>query len=541
MSVSSASNGTLFFSFQRRIGMASSEERGNSSKCCRKTRITGPGMKRATSSSFARRRLQTVVIALRTAAGFTMLASTAEGTTAPGGNGSTANPSKAPLRDHRAPEMRSGAISQARCGCGIASSQSAMRRPRPVLYIPCRNAVALLNEGYLVDFANGGQTGADLRQSAFTQRYHALFPGHALDLRGRPAVHNHLADVVSKVHQLANRGPAVIASAGTFQAAGAFGEDHVSPLGRIEARFLEFVRRVTFGSLAVFADDANQPLGQDAVQGADKVVWLDAHVDEAADDVGHVVGVNSGEEQVAGERGLDGDLRGFLVADFAHHDLVRIVAEDGTQTARESKPLLLIDRNLRDAANLVFHRVFNRDELVFVGLDLIDGRIQRRGLAGARRAGYEDHAVRLTNVAAKTPEFFGGETDDVQTEVPKLFGQGFLVEDAKHGVFAVTRGHDGHAKIDVAALVADPEPAVLRHAALRNIQFAQDFDARDDRRMPFLGDGRHGVLKNAVNPVFHDHFSVAGFDVDVAGAALERGEDDRFHEANDRAGRGLAG
>ena len=69
--------------------------------------------------------------------------------------------------------------------------------------------------------------------------------------------------------------------------------------------------------------DAHQALGEDAVERGDEVISLDAHVEEAAEHVDHVVGVDGGEDQVAGERGVDGDLRGFLVADFADHDSCR--------------------------------------------------------------------------------------------------------------------------------------------------------------------------------------------------------------------------
>jgi hypothetical protein len=57
--------------------------------------------------------------------------------------------------------------------------------------------------------------------------------------------------------------------------------------------------------------DGLQALGDDAVEGGDEVVGVDAHVHEAADDVEHVVGVHGGEHQVAGERRLDGDLGGL--------------------------------------------------------------------------------------------------------------------------------------------------------------------------------------------------------------------------------------
>src|SRR4029077_7432444 len=119
--------------------------------------------------------------------------------------------------------------------------------------------------------------------------------------------------------------------------------------------------------LAIRANHANQPLRHDAVERGNKVVGFDAHVNKAADDVGYVVGVHGGEDQVSGERGLNGDLRGFLVADFADHDFIRVVAQDGAQSPREGQPLFLVDRNLGDSAQLVLDGIFDGNNLVFVG------------------------------------------------------------------------------------------------------------------------------------------------------------------------------
>ena len=122
--------------------------------------------------------------------------------------------------------------------------------------------------------------------------------------------------------------------------------------------------------LAVRADHAHEPLGEDAVQGRDEVVELDLHVEEAAEHVDDVVGVDGREHEVAGQGRLDGDLRRLLVADLADHDLVGVVAQDRAQPAREGQALLLVDRDLRDAAELVLDRVLDRDDLVLDGLDL---------------------------------------------------------------------------------------------------------------------------------------------------------------------------
>ena len=85
---------------------------------------------------------------------------------------------------------------------------------------------------------------------------------------------------------------------------------------------------------------------------------------EAAHDVEHVIRVHGGEHQVTGERRLDRDLRRLRIADFPDHDLVGIVPQYRAQAARERQTLLFVDRNLQDPRQLIFDRVFDRDDLV---------------------------------------------------------------------------------------------------------------------------------------------------------------------------------
>src|SRR5256884_2812856 len=335
----------------------------------------------------------------------------------------------------------------------------------------------LLNESHLVDLFHGRDARTNLGQPAFAQSDHALFASDALDLGSRTAIHNHFPDAVGQVEQFANRRPAMITSTRTFQAAGALGKRDVSPHNRIEAGLLQFLGRIFFGLRAFHTDHTDEPLRHDAIQSRDKVVRLDTHVDEAADDVGHVVGVDGGKNEVAGERRLNGDLGGFLVADFAHHDLVGVVAQDGAQPARESEALFLVDRNLRDAAELILDRIFDGDDFVFVGLDLIDGRVERSGLAGTRRTRHENHAIGFANVAPEAAGFFPGETHDVQSKALEFLGKRFFVQDAEDRIFTVTGGHDGEAQINVPPLVFHAEAAVLGNATLGNVQIAEHFNA----------------------------------------------------------------
>src|SRR5229473_4185059 len=195
ITVSSASNGMLFFSFQRSMGMASCDERGNSSKCCTKTRTTGSGKISATSWSLARSRLTILAIADLTALALIILGSTAEGTSAAGGSVSTVK-SSTEVPFQRAAAIRSGANSMAKCGWGMASSQRESLLSRPVSLVSGRMVEMLLNESHLIDFFQGSDTVANLGQATFAQCDHALFAGDALDFRGGPAVDDHFADAI---------------------------------------------------------------------------------------------------------------------------------------------------------------------------------------------------------------------------------------------------------------------------------------------------------------------------------------------------------
>ena len=108
---------------------------------------------------------------------------------------------------------------------------------------------------------------------------------------------------------------------------------------------------------------AHQALREDAVDGRGEQVILDAHVEQAGDAAGGVVGVQRREHQVAGERRLHGDARGLEVADLADHDDVRVLAHDRAQRVGEVEPDLRLHLDLVDAVDLVFDRVLDGDDL----------------------------------------------------------------------------------------------------------------------------------------------------------------------------------
>ncbi len=84
------------------------------------------------------------------------------------------------------------------------------------------------------------------------------------------------------------------------------------------------------GLLAVGAQAAGEPLGDNPGKGGRHQEGLDPHFDEAHRGGCSAVGVKGGENHVPGERGFDGDRGRLLVADLADQDDVGVGAQNGT-------------------------------------------------------------------------------------------------------------------------------------------------------------------------------------------------------------------
>src|ERR1700704_4943258 len=390
-----------------------------------------------------------------------------------------------------------------------------------------------VNERHLVDFFERCDALAHLGKGGVPQKRHSFFPRDALDLRSRPATDDHLADMIGQIQQFGNGAAATEARAGALQTADSFDKFDVAPNCRVKTGSAQYFRGISHFLLAMHAHHADQTLRENAIQCRNEVIGLHSHVDKTADDVGDVVGMHGRKNQVSGERGLNRNLGSFVVSNLAHHDLIRVVAKDGAQSAGKRQTLFLVHRNLRDAANLVFDGVLDRDDLVFVGLDLVNRGIESSRLSRARGAGDEHHAVRFADVSAKLPHILTRKTHHFKAEGRKLFRESLLVEHTKNRVFPVNRGHDRNAEVDETAFVPNAKTAVLRDTPLGDVQFTHDLDAGNDCGEPILGDGHHRLYQDSVNAIFDRDFDVPGLDMDVRGAPLERGENNRVHQPND--------
>src|SRR6266581_2806092 len=392
-----------------------------------------------------------------------------------------------------------------------------------------------IHERDTVDLLERGLAGQRLGDRRLSQGRHALRRGRRLQVRGRPALEDHLAHARGQVEQFGDRRAAAITGAVAVLASGALEPLVLAIAARVEPRELEQFRVRARFAPAARTDQAHQALRHDAVQRRYEAVYIHAHVGEAADHVESVVGVHGGEHQVPRERGLQGDLRGFGVADLPDHDLVRVVAQYRAQAPGEGEALLLVHRDLDDALELVFDRVLDGDDLLFASVELRQRRVQGRGLAAARGTGDQHHAVGLAHRAAELLQRLARHAEAFETQPAQPLRDRGLVEDADHHVLAVHTRDDRDPEVDVARAQPQLEAAVLRHALLGDIELGHHLEARNEGAVMAPVERLHRRVEHAVDAVLDRDSALVGLDVDVARALGEGVQEQRVDQPHHRA------
>jgi hypothetical protein len=152
-------------------------------------------------------------------------------------------------------------------------------------------------------------------------------------------------------------------------------------------------------------------------------------VEEAGHGLGGVVGVEGGEDEVAGFGGGEGGGHGLGIAHLADEDDVGILAEDGADGVGEARGVAT-DFDLLDdgvaVGVLVFDGIFDGDDvLATAGVDEVDERGHGGGFAGAGGAGEKDEALAALGEAGEDGRevqgFYGG---DLGGKEPDAGGEG---------------------------------------------------------------------------------------------------------------------
>ena len=327
--------------------------------------------------------------------------------------------------------------------------------------------------------------------------------------------------MVGQVEELCDAFPPAVAGFQTHLAAHAFEEYRVPAFFEVQPGLARQVLVQGRGLAAVGTDSPHQPLRQNAVERRHKVVGIDAHVHEAADDIERIVGMDRGEYQVAGESGLNRYLRRLRVPNLAHHDLVRIVPEDGPQAARECEPLFFVDRDLHHPRQLIFHRIFDRDHLLVQRINLTDRGIQRRGLPTAGRPRDENHAVRLGDGATKALQITRIKAQPIEPQVSDARGDRFPVQNPDHHRLAEHARQDRYPEVHRLAVNAQPKSPVLWDSPLCDVQFRHHLQAGDQRSMQLRVKRLERRNENAVNSHLDQDSPIGRFNMNIAGPFLQ--------------------
>ena len=291
---------------------------------------------------------------------------------------------------------------------------------------------------------------------------------------------------------------------------------------------------IAANACAMRAQLAHQPLRQHAEQGRAEQKRFYAHIRQTRDRADRVVGVQSGQYQVSGERGLHRDLRGFVVADFANHDDVRILAQDGAQRLGEVQIDFRIHLGLADTGEFILDRVFHRHDVGMRRVQHLQRRVQGGGFARTCGAGDQHNAVRLLHQVFKLLQGLALHAHGLQGESAFAF-----VQQTQHRAFAVRTRQRGHAHIDGALAESQGNAAVLRQTFFGDVQVGHDFQTRNQRRMQRPVRADH-FAQRAVYAKAHAGVALVGFYVYVAGAVARGLHQQGVEHADDgRVGRGF--
>ena len=114
--------------------------------------------------------------------------------------------------------------------------------------------------------------------------------------------------------------------------------------------------------LAAVTQDADQTLRDHRPQRRFEQEPLDAEIEQARHRRRRGFGVQGGQHEMAGERRMNGDVGGLGVAHFAHHDDIRILADESPHRGGESKADRGFHLRLVHALNFIFDRILDRSE-----------------------------------------------------------------------------------------------------------------------------------------------------------------------------------
>src|SRR5438105_3048466 len=99
------------------------------------------------------------------------------------------------------------------------------------------------------------------------------------------------------------------------------------------------------------------------------------------------------KDKMAGQTGVGCDRCRLIITDFPNHNDIRRLPEHRSKGDGKGHPNLSVDLNLIDPDHLVFHRLFDGDDLAVWFVDVVQARIESTRLARTSRTSHEENAI----------------------------------------------------------------------------------------------------------------------------------------------------
>ena len=176
----------------------------------------------------------------------------------------------------------------------------------------------------------------------------------------------------------------------------------------------------------------------------------------------------------------------------------------------------MIDLDLNDPIDVVFHRIFGRDQFVVDLIQLRQGRVEGRGFSRSGRTGHQNDPVgSLHDDPEVTHGFF----------VHPNFGEGQIdhrpIQDPHNNALAEHGWQDADAKVDRVTTDHQLNPSVLRQSPFGDIEVCHNLDPRRDRERQVSGRGNH-LIEDPFGLDPNPELVLKRFKVNVARVVLDR-------------------
>ena len=225
---------------------------------------------------------------------------------------------------------------------------------------------------------------------------------------------------------------------------------------------------------------------------------------------------------------MNGHVCRLAISDLSHEDDVWGLTQHGADDAGEVETDRRLNFDLVDAGQVVFDRVFGRNDLAVGPIELAQGTVQSCSLSGACRTSHKEDAVRAADDVLERAVVLFAETEVTDTDLDVV-----AIEDTHDHCLTVAGGEQADPHVEIFTAHAGLDPAVLRLSFFGDINTGHDFDTRNERRVQ-PARRRIAFDQFAVDAVADADFVVKRLDVDVAGPHVDGFGDHQIDEFDDR-------